>query len=86
MGRYVEERQYTVCHIRNTHRAVGRINPDSSVGLEEMFICSKNIEIDAPELTIVVLTFYSRRRKSGSADAAPNCWLGQKENISRSGI
>lgn len=74
-----------ICHKRNTDRVVGRINPDFSVGPEEMFICSKNVEIDASDLTIVVLTFYSRRRKNRPGWAAPNCWLRLKENISRSG-
>lgn len=49
----------------NTDRVVGRIGPVFSVGTEEMFICSKNVEIDASDLTIAVLTFYSRRRKTG---------------------
>lgn len=43
--------------MRNTYRVVGRINQDFSVGLEEMFICSKNVKIDASDLATVVLTF-----------------------------
>lgn len=57
--------------MRNTYRVVGRINPDFSVGLEEMFICSKNVEIDASDFTIVVLTLYSRRRKTGRVGRLP---------------